>query len=396
MTSLAAAASVFERAAKECSTYATYSTGVKAFLEFIAWMHPEAEPAVSFDAVPATLHNTTTHSLFLTYLSENRGLAPSTCRNYMMAVRSTCASDGLQLYVWKGSRPAHVHEGIERTRFSRTRGPAEALTVPILRKLVDLVTNEPALLPSRWPLMQRLNFVTTLLLGFATGIRSGEMMVISRVSSGLRNRDVFSVDEFSGARGTPAPDVLSARHRGPMLLYFWKTKTDQRRVGTVRVLPNLPCALPRYCPSTVLTHTLAAKLIAFGSSLATTGPDSPLLIRDATGRPYTPSHFNDDLNVVLRVAGIPDPDVYVAHSLREGLSTGFAIAGFPPERYRHLFGWSSSTNATMCQHYSHASLAEVLGMQRTVLSASGPQVLVPLPRVLRRTSHSNGQVSAAL
>ena len=311
-------------------------------------------------------------------------MAPATCYNYLMGVRSTCHSNGASaLYAWKKSRPAAVYEGIARERAFRTVGPAEAFTLNVIRQLIQWTLKHTANDPAyRWPPLQRINFVAALSIAFATGLRSGELLVRNTVSRGLRNGHTYSINETTGARMEMLKAAASA-HDGPFLIYLKTTKSDQQEFGTIRVIPSVPNVVS-VCPATFLQSMLAVKFTTFGVTTATAGHNSPLFIRDSAGRPYTPAHFNDDIARVMQSAGIPDFDMYTAHSLREGLASACARAGYKPERYQFLFGWKSGLTASMVMHYSHASLDEVLSIQRTILSATGPQVLITIPRILRR------------
>ena len=282
------------------TTKKAYSSGQKRFLDFCSKYKLPSDPPTE-----------NTILLFISQLGED-GLAVSTIRLYLSAIRNLLINLGLFSVTLYSPRVELVLRGIKR--FKANRGVLDRSRLPItpsvLRKLKRVWSTNPNSYSNRL-------FWAAACLGFFGFLRCAEFTVPS-ASSYDRARHL-SLSDVSFSRSTQTVSRLAIKIK--------QSKTDPFAKGVSIFLSKTGTDL---CPVSALLDYLVLR-----------GPhDGPLFtFKDAS--PLTRVRLVEEMQKALSVAGI-DASHYTGHSFRIGAATTALKAGVSDAKIKMLGRWESS------------------------------------------------------
>ena len=345
-------------------------------MEFLAYLRNQPAPA-GFGTTTIADHTDLLHAAFISWLAGCDTLAPATCKAYLMAVRSTWNRDhpGQQLGEWASTQAHDAYLGVARLHTSeRSVGSDSPFTLPIVTALVAWARTPTS--TCTWTPSIRLCFVSTLLSGFATGMR------VSEVVDTITLANVLTIDEHTGAmQNIQAPTSVS--HTGPLLAHIHHSKTDFYNHGHFRVIPNVAGALN---PAEAFMQVWQARFILFPDTKSLAWQPTALFYLTGDGQPYCSARYRDHLASALLACDIPNPEYFGTHSMKVGITSILTALGYLYPLVERLLGWKPEARMSMVQHYGQPELSQVLAVQRAIFSTT--QHLVFLPIVGSR--HANG------
>ena len=359
-------------ASLESSTQRTYATGCVRFMQFLRLFRGVNFTPLSFGATSGSDHSDVVHTAFLAWLCEVEHLAPTTCRAYVMAVRSTFQYDHphIRLYEWKTSQARRAHLGAAKSYTAlRSRGSASPMTLPIVMKLSAWAGSTSS--SCSWSALERACFIVAITWGYATGMRVSELLDTVTVGR------AYGISEVTGEL-LPVLVALSRGHQGPWLLHLDHSKTDRFHVGSFRVIPWIPGCI--YCPSAAFISMWEWKLSVFPDPTSPVWGSQSLLLWKDPATPYDSDIFRLQLTEALTACEIPGAAHFTPHSMRIGCAALLTSLGYSLPVIERLLGWKSEPRLATVLHYSPPSLSVILLLQRELfVQRANASVFLPIP-----------------
>lgn len=329
------------------STRSSLEPAVTSFVDFAI---RSGFPAPFFPTPASHVSAWIAHEAFRIHASGNR-LFDKTLSRKVTALRSWHVDLGLDPSPLASARISRVIKGAERLYGTTSRPQPLPITLPILRRVIEVIREHPNLYGGP---CDALALETALLLAFGCFLRMGEFThAVFDPEVHLMRRDV----------------TLSTT--GPSRLYLPRSKTDQNRRGTHLVIPRGP---PGLCPESSLRRWLAVTPCH--------SPDAPLF--NLAGGNFHRDRVSAFLAKALLAAGY-QPSAFSGHSLRRGAATWASACGLTDEAIMILGRWSSNAYARYLDTPSQVLMDSTarLMFADSSLSSLGPDGLPTLADVWR-------------
>ena len=271
------------------SSRRVYSVAQRAYFTFCSLYKLPVLPASEFSLM-----------LFVTWLSQDKGLAPSFISTYLASIRSLHVDFGLPDPTNGALRLRRILRAARPIPGSTPRPLRLPITVPLLAIIAQALDS---------PTFDNVMFWAACCTAFFGFLRVSEFTCYGPYDPIMHlSRSDLSLD--------PA---------GFYRLYLKRSKTDPFALGCTIILGP---SGRRICPVIALSRYI---------TLRGTSP-GPLFIL-ANGLPLSPSVVNTWLRSILSATGIPG--YYSSHSFRIGAATSAARAGVPDHLVKALGRWTS-------------------------------------------------------
>ena len=272
-----------------------YSAGERRYIAFCNTCHWTPFPA-----------NDMMLSAFAAFLA--RSVKPGTVRAYISAVRNAHDEMGLADPTANTQLLRRVLKGIDRTRTVSTTRPRLPITMPVLRRLVDMLFRR------QMNARDRLMLHAAMLTAFHGFLRCGEFTTLSDSTP------------FNPQKHLTKGDVAVGHSSASIRLKT--SKTDPNGQG---ITVHIGAASQPYCSVAALRLHLA---------LTTGSRDTPLFTYQS-GPPLSRERFVQEVRTLLVAARIPNVDSYSGYSFRIGAATTAAMASAPEWLIRVMGRWKS-------------------------------------------------------
>lgn len=240
----------------------------------------------------------------------SRGLAPTTIKGYLSALRSLHVDEGLPFEFMESPVLQRVIRGIKRFHGGATNQKLP-ISLGLLRRILGLD-------PDSTDTDDRV-FKAACAVAWPGGLRCGEFTL-------KKNEKFSSVVHLTRGCFRIQPDLLAPTHAA---LTVPASKTDPFRKGVTLMLALADD--PLTCP---VRHVLLMLLVQPDPDLA-----SPLFQR-SDGSAITRDWFISQLRTRLTRLGV-DASRYAGHSFRRGMATSAATAGYSDYEIQLLGRWRS-------------------------------------------------------
>lgn len=276
--------------------------------------------------------------MFVSYLAK-QGLAPSSIKVYLSAVRSLHVHAGLhnELAEQLTPRLQMVLKGIKRER-ARSANPDSArlpITVEIMEKIKQVLARDPTK-------YNNIMLWAACCLAFFGFLRCSEFTIPNQ--TGYDQGAHLSVgDVATDSRFSPTMIIVNIK----------QSKTDPFRQG---IKLHLGKTGQKVCPVEAVLPYLAVRR----------GNPGPLFVLEDSSF-LTRKKFTDLLGSTLQQAGINDKR-YTTHSFRIGAATTAKAAGIDDSHIKMLGRWKSDAYQT----YIRTPQEELAKLSKRLVSAPGP------------------------
>lgn len=371
------------------SSLPAYASAGHKFLEF--WAFSRGVRVTTFFDLPPEAGSELVATAFMAYMAElaSPPLAPRTVRAYAMECRSMFRQAGIPLdhSIRKGTLAGAVMDGVKKVHAARARRPTPIVTVEAVRRVQVHVLSPLCL----WPGLEKRSFMAVLLLCFAMGCRSAEV-IASRAGVGLRVRDVHALVPTAGVgfvfKGIVENAGLAVTHMGHWAVLVEGSKTDQGRQGVQKAVGRI--LGEELCPATALHSFLRVRLLD-GKAKASWDQDAPLFVYNAThvcSYGWYLARFHEAFDAVAPML----PGVrYRPHGVKVGTDAEMLAAGVSEADVERVLGWKG---ASMVRHYSRLALSTVLRAQSALFSSAGETFLTMLTVDVESSSGEETEILA--
>lgn len=285
------------------STRASYAPVAGSFVAFCrvrAWSYP-------YFPAPAERVSVWIAHEARRIVTRGGSLYKKTLKRRLQALASWHKDLGLDTYGVVSPRVERVIAGANRLHGLTVRRQPLPITLPILRKIVNVIRSNTLLFGGE---ISALALVAALTLGFACFMRMGELTYSS-----------FN-ERFDLGRASVAADEKG----WPTHITIPSSKTDPFRMGVTTTIPRGPVDV---CPARALRRYMTATFSRQGGPLF-----------HLNGRPFTRSAVIRYMSMALMEAGYPAKE-FSGHSLRRGAATWASLVGMTSTQIKTLGRWNS-------------------------------------------------------
>lgn len=286
------------------STRESYHQAVDAYVAFcrVRGWTPPYFPATA-DRVGVWIAHEARRSVL-----SGKGLFKKTLKRKLFALLSWHKDLGMATDGVTSPRVERVIVGANRFHGVRVKEQPLTITLPILRKVLEVIRMHPELYGGR---VGSLALIAAFTLGFACFMRMGEI--------------TYSV--FDARFDLCRTSITFGENGNPCLLKIPASKTDVFRQGVVMTVPTGPTEV---CPVRALCRYMIATFLR--------APTEPLF--QLHGRKFPKGTVVGYLGKALREAGYP-AQKFTGHSLRRGAATWAASIGMSATDIQTLGRWNS-------------------------------------------------------
>ena len=287
------------KAARESFEYFCANRGIDAFpvrlLPLIEWV---------------SLRATGSHERFQNQISAD------TISNYISALRSVHVDRGLVTEVFQDETLRRVIAGVRRRQPKTDADQAEPITLPILRKLVDVDVDTSNISTNQ--AIDKLNFATAAMTCYAGFMRSGEITYEARDRA---NQQLFEKTALLRS------DITFCDTDDHVILALKESKTDYEHKGVQIVIAASNSST---CPVRALRRLFKED---------PQPPNAPLF--RFSNRAFSYKNFVAALRHRLDAIGIRDSSIYSGHSFRRGAASTAKMNGMLDADIQRLGRWNS-------------------------------------------------------
>jgi hypothetical protein len=337
------------------NTHRTYAAGAKSYADF-------CETFTGKFAIEQPSVNSV--SKWLTYLAdpEFKGLSYKTITTYMAGLTSKLQLASQDVSMFKDPRIKSILEGIAHTGGLAPRITRLPLTEDLLQRMVTLIN-------SRGPVSSehRLTFAA-MAAGIYGLMRGGEFLLTTdhqREESllNLNQLKIWEQDTYAtGSKHRPKRTLvetpistLKTRCTGTtpwsypeaLSVTLICSKNDPRKRGTEAIIGNAT-GIQLICDYLIHSHP------------SIDNKDSGLFL-NANGSRLTSAQLLPKMRELLAMINIPNPEVYMLHSLRKGGAQSLRDAGTSEEQIRLQGRWKTQSAASL---YSTQSIQQSIAISK--------------------------------